>query len=315
MKMSSQPAGSGTFPTFVSVSLIDLTAVVILVLILVVLALKFLKPNPSTTKLLKIGRQSIGVGGLLRIFVSELVNRVMLQKDIINEKPRRLAHLCMFWGFVGLGVTTTADYIFNESGGYVPLFGGALSWIRLLGNASGVVMMFGASITISRLIGVRKFRERVTFSDAWFAILLFLSGLTGFLAEYFGEIAHSQNPNIPPAAQYSISTSASIYIVVPYGIHLVLIALLFISAPISAFYHAFRVPSLRYIDRVGDELARKKEARKETDSEKSGAEPFVQNVHKSIKEEVMIEQIKSHYENLHQPGEAAERERNETNSE
>jgi hypothetical protein len=70
-------------------------------------------------------------------------------------------------------------------------------------------MMLGASITISRLIGVRKFRERVTFSDAWFAILLFLSGLTGFLAEYFGEIAHAQNPNILPAAQYSISTSAS----------------------------------------------------------------------------------------------------------
>ncbi|HZW55402.1 MAG TPA: respiratory nitrate reductase subunit gamma [Nitrososphaerales archaeon] len=293
--------GTGTFPTFVSVSLIDLAALVTLVVILIVLAVKYLKPGPSTTRLLSRGRQNLGAGGLMRIFASELVNRVMFQRDVISDRTRRFAHLCMFWGFVGLGVTTTADYIFNQPGNYIPLFGGTLSWIRLLGNISGVIMVLGASITIARLIGVPTFRERISFSDAWFAVLLFLVGVTGFLAEYLGDVAHSISPDIPPAAQYTISSSANLLIAIPYGTHLVLIALLFLSAPVSAFIHALRVPSLRYMDGIGNALARKQqEQQSNTDGEAEGetpaGPPIVQNSLRSIKEEIMIEQIKSHYE-------------------
>ncbi len=291
--LSSLPAGSGTFPTFVSVSLIDSTAVVIVVLILLLLAFKNLnRKNLSTSRLLGLGRKELGIGKMLRVFWSELIDRVLLQRDIISDKVRRFAHLCMFWGFVGLTATTTADYIFNEQGNYIPLVSGSLSWIRLLGNASGIVMMLGASITIARLIGVRKFRERVTFSDAWFSILLFLAGATGFLTEYFGEIAHSQSPNAPPAAAYSISTKASILIVIPYSAHLILIALLFTSAPVSAFMHVLRVPSLRYLDRVGNILAK----RKETSSEETLEKQTLPNMHRSVKEDIMISEIKAHYE-------------------
>ncbi|MCL5069252.1 MAG: respiratory nitrate reductase subunit gamma [Thaumarchaeota archaeon] len=293
MPLDSQ-AGSGTFPSFVSVSLIDVAAGVILVVVLVILAVKFLKPSPSTTRLLSRGRRKLGAGGLLKIFLSELVSRVVLQKDIINERSRRFAHLCMFWGFVGLSATTTADYLLNRPGNYIPLLGGGLSWIRILGNFSGAVMILGALVAVTRLFGVRKFRERITFSDAWFAILLLLVGITGFLAEYLGDLAHSVAPNIPPAAQFTISTSANMLIVIPYGLHLVLITLLFVSAPLSAFMHAFRVPSLRYMDRVGDMLARKKRSGGISTDETS--EPYAQNLHRSIKEEVMIDQIKSHYE-------------------
>ena len=51
-------AGSGTFPTFISVNLIDLLAGITLAIILIVLAFKFLaRPNLSSTALLKAGRK------------------------------------------------------------------------------------------------------------------------------------------------------------------------------------------------------------------------------------------------------------------
>ena len=273
-------AGSGTFPTFISVSLIDLLAGITLAVILIVLAFKFLaRPNLSSTSLLKAGRKDLGVGGLFRVFLFELVNRVLLQRDVINnERLRRFAHLCMFWGFMGLGVTTTLDYLLNEPGNYIPLFNGSLSSIRWLGNISGIVMLLGASIVLGRMISSPKYRERLSFSDVWFATLLFLVGVTGFVTEYFGDVAHSTNPNAAPAAAYSISSGASLFIVIPYGVHIVLIGLLFLSAPVSAFAHALRIPTLRYLDRVGRSM-------------KEG-----EDSHKRVKEEVMIRQISEHYE-------------------
>ena len=119
-------------------------------------------------------------------------------------------------------------------------------------------------------------------------------GVSGFAAEYFGEIAHAASPSMPPAAEYTISMQASLFIVIPYGVHLVLIALLFITAPLSAFIHAVRVPSLRYVDRVGDSLAKKISNSQNPEEKSTGS--FVQNFHRSLKEEAMIEQIKSHYE-------------------
>ncbi|MDG7002238.1 MAG: respiratory nitrate reductase subunit gamma [Nitrososphaerota archaeon] len=286
--------GAGTFPSFVSVTLIDIVAMAILVAVLAMLVFKFLRVNPTTAKLMGRARKHLGTKRLAAIFVSELVNRVMLQRDIINDRLRRSAHLCMFWGFVGLSVTTTADYLFNRAGDYIPFFGGELSWIRLLGNASGAVMILGTVIGLSRLLGSGKYRARLTFSDAWFASLLLLVGVSGFVAEYFGEFAHAASPSMPPAAEYTISMQASLFIVIPYGVHLVLIALLFITAPLSAFIHAVRVPSLRYVDRVGDSLAKKISNSQNPEEKSTGS--FVQNSHRSLKEEAIIEQIKSHYE-------------------
>jgi hypothetical protein len=91
----------------------------------------------------------------------------------------------------------------------------------------------------------------------WFTALLWQSGVTGFVTEYLGDQAYAANPQIPPAAAFNLSLSASPLIVFPYGIHLVAIGLLLITAPISAFFHALRVPSLSYIDRLGAVLSSK----------------------------------------------------------
>ncbi|HZW55390.1 MAG TPA: respiratory nitrate reductase subunit gamma [Nitrososphaerales archaeon] len=205
----------------------------------------------------KSATKALGSTKLVKTFFSELINRVLLQRDVIHkDKLRWFTHLAMFWGFVGLSLTTTLDAIYNRPGNYIPL-AGSLSFIRWIGNFSGALMVLGATIAIGWLILVPKFRNQRTFGDVWFTVLLFLAGVTGFATEYYGEVAHGLNPTAPPAASYSISLSASLFIVIPYGVHLASIGLLLITAPFSAFIHAFSVPSMRYVDRVGALLSMK----------------------------------------------------------
>ena len=246
-------AGSGTFPTFVSVSLIDLLATITLVIVILGALWKYFQwRRSSPPKFFGSAKNLLGSGGLVSAFFSELWNRVFLQKDVIqNDRVRRFAHLTMFWGFMGLAVTTTLDYIFDRPGTYVPLFGSNLSGIRLLGNVSGVIMMIGATIAVVRLLAIPKYRTNRSLGDVWFTCLLFVVGLTGFIAEYCGQVAYAANPNTAPVAAYSLSLSASPLIVIPYGLHLTSIALLFLTAPVSFFMHVLQVPSMRYMDRLG----------------------------------------------------------------
>lgn len=276
-------AGAGTFPTFVSVTLIDLLATITFVIVVLGALWRILQwRRSSPPKFFGSARAALGSRGLVRVFFSELVNRVLLQKDVINnDRMRRFTHLAMFWGFIGLGVTTTLDYIFNRPGNYVPLFGSNLSVIRLLGNVSGVVMMVGAGIAIVRLIAIPKYRENRNFGDVWFTSLLFVVGLTGFIAEYYGELAYAANPSAPPAAAYSLSFSASPLIIIPYGVHLAGVALLFLTAPVSFFMHVLEVPSMRYTDKLGALMSIKDKRQK--------------NELRASKESAMLDQVEGSY--------------------
>jgi nitrate reductase gamma subunit len=286
-------AGSGTFPTFISVSLIDTVAIGIFLLIVLGVLWRYLiwRRTSSSPKFFATAKGALGTRGIVKTFFSVLWERVLLQKDVINkDRMRRFTHLTMFWGFVGLSVTTTLDYIFNRAGNYVPLFGSSLSTIRLLGNVSGVVMMIGATIAIERLIAEPKFRRARSFSDIWFTSLLFIVGLTGFIAEYYGELAHAANPTAPPAAAFSLSFSASLLIVIPYGLHIVVVTLLFVTAPFSFFIHALQVPSMRYMDSLGNRISSLRGRKK--------------NELLASKESAMLDQIQAEYESKMVPAKA-----------
>ena len=276
--------GSGTFPTFVAVTLIDTVASIIALVIVIGILIRYNKwRKMAPPNFFKTMRQSLGSKSMIGSFFSELVNRVILQRDLIHkDRLRRITHLAMFWGFVGLSVTTTLDYFFNEPGNYIPLFGGTLSPIRWLGNVSGAVMVCGATVAIGRLILVSKFRRERTFGDIWFTTLLFLAGVTGFVTEYWGDLAHASNPTISPAAAYTISLSASLMIIIPYGVHLAAVLLLLITAPISAFIHALTVPSMRYVDKLGNLLGLKRN------------KPMNEN--RRLKEEALMDDVERHNE-------------------
>ena len=85
-------------------------------------------------------------------------------------------------------------------------------------------------------------------------MLLFLAGVTGFIARYWGDQAHATNSTSSPAAAYSISFSASPMIDIPYGVHLITVLLFSVTAPFSAFMHALTVSPMRYVDKLGNLL-------------------------------------------------------------
>jgi ferredoxin len=94
-------------------------------------------------------------------------------------------HASAIWGFLGLILATGLDYFLDiigvkPTGEFVPI------WypVRLLGTIAGAFLIYGVSVLIlRRLVKPDKAHSNSTFSDWIFLILLWMSGMTGFLVE------------------------------------------------------------------------------------------------------------------------------------
>ncbi len=94
-------------------------------------------------------------------------------------------HAAAIWGFLGLLLATILDYVLDivkikSTGTFMPL------WhpIRLLGTVAGALMIYGVTtLIVKRLRKVDKAHANSTFSDWVFLILLWVSGMTGFIVE------------------------------------------------------------------------------------------------------------------------------------
>jgi nitrate reductase gamma subunit len=167
-----------------------------------------------------------------RALAVNLVVDVLYQKPIADcSRVRWLAHLAMFWGFVGLAITTTLDAIVNPTAAPLPLF----SPVRLIGNISGIIFMVGLGYSLGRRVIVASVRRGSTAGDILFLAVLFLTGLTGFLTEYLSDL----NVIYPD------------YLI--YWSHIVLVAALLLTAPFTKFVHALGRPILFFIRRLGKE--------------------------------------------------------------
>ena len=100
---------------------------------------------------------------------------------------RRVVHLAVFWGFLGLLLATILRFV------VVPIHGELVPpWepVRLLGIVSGALLLYGTSVMIlRRLRKADRYTSRSTFMDWTFLVLLLLAGLGGFLvdlAQYAG---------------------------------------------------------------------------------------------------------------------------------
>jgi nitrate reductase gamma subunit len=164
-----------------------------------------------------------------KVLANGLAIDVFYQKPIADcSRARWFSHLAMFWGFLGLAVTTTMDEILNPSAGPLPIS----SPVRILGNISGIFFLAGVSISLGRRLVVRDVRKNSTVGDAIFLVLLFLTGLTGFITEIFSQF------NLVPADSFS------------FWSHLVLVAALLASAPFTKFVHAIGRPILLLFKRT-----------------------------------------------------------------
>jgi len=95
------------------------------------------------------------------------------------HRNARLVHMAMMWGFVGLGVATSLDFLF------IYFLGFASFWpARAIGTVAGAVMLWGVTAAILRRFtdpgaGTRHTR----FADVWVLAFLWVLAVTGFWLE------------------------------------------------------------------------------------------------------------------------------------
>ena len=138
------------------------------------------------------------------------------------------SHLAVFYGFLGLVITTTSVGIGIYAFGYLtpwPL------WhpVKILGNVSGVAVLIACAIFLYRRLKDKEKAGKSTYSDWLFLWVLALTTLTGFLSQIL------RLADIPPLAYWV------------YFIHLGFIFFLLVYIPYSKFAHlAYRFVAMLY---------------------------------------------------------------------
>ncbi len=182
-------------------------------------------------------RSRLGYGGIGSELAKEVVDRVVANRGLFNERWRRAVHLTMFWGFIGLAITTTWSYIVNPHADYRPI----TEPYRILGNVSGIVLLFGSTVAILRILFSSRFRHARTLRDLLFLGSLWTATITGFTTEYYRELAYTGV--IDPTA-----------LSINYQLHFILAGILLVTAPFTSFMHAITTPLLRLYERLGNRL-------------------------------------------------------------
>lgn len=137
-------------------------------------------------------------------------------------------HLAVFWGFMGLVVTTTSVGIGIYAFGYLtpwPL------WhpVKILGNVSGGAVIVALAIFLWRRIVDARNAGKSTYADWLFLVILLFTTLTGFLCQIL------RLADLPRLAYPT------------YVVHLILIFFLLVYIPYSKFAHlVYRTVAMLY---------------------------------------------------------------------
>jgi quinone-modifying oxidoreductase subunit QmoC len=127
------------------------------------------------------------------------------------------SHLLVFWGFLGLVVTTTSVGVGIYAFGYLtpwPL------WhpVKILGNVSGAAVVGALAVFLWRRIADGARAGKSTYSDWLFLVILLLTTLTGFACQWL--------------------RLADVRLAYPvYFVHLVLVFFLLVYLPYSKLAH------------------------------------------------------------------------------
>jgi nitrate reductase gamma subunit len=180
---------------------------------------KHTKNSPAP---INIRRMHSTLATLRKVIVEEVAIQKSLHTctDTYADRNRYWAHMFLVWGFVGLMVATTLDYMIDAYGislsMYVP---------RGLGIVSGLVLIYGSAYFVyKRLEGKEEYATYTHFTDWVFLLLLLVVGVTGFLLDLF--VLEDM-----PMLAYAT-----------YVLHLILVFDLLITAPFTKFAHAIYRP-------------------------------------------------------------------------
>ncbi|MEM0197868.1 MAG: 4Fe-4S dicluster domain-containing protein [Fervidicoccaceae archaeon] len=211
-------------------STIHALGVILAAFILVIAAYSLLQ---MYRKLGRIKEHPKSVGSMEKI--SKLLSVIILAgliqlnfKRCSNYLSRYIAHLSIFWGFIGLFVASSIHYVSDifalGISSYVP---------RAVGLISGAFLIYGSSYYIyKRLRKDEAFIRQSTYSDWLFLILLLIAGITGFLLDAFIYF------NIPLAAYFT------------YAAHLISVFDLIVLAPFTKFAHSVYRPIAIWINEI-----------------------------------------------------------------
>ncbi|MBM3161775.1 MAG: heterodisulfide reductase [Chlorobi bacterium] len=230
------PEGNVVFSKFFPVHFIDMIFVPLSMLSVVMFAVsisRFWKNMTSGTGM----TPKAGFMPSLVETLKEIMTHAKFRKCDEN-KDRSVAHVLVFYGFIGLAITTALAvfnlYILKWESPYpvddpdvLAIFGGstALVWIvkilfKLLANASSVMLLTGGVLVIKNRLKERGVETLTSSFDWLFAGIVLLVGLTGFLAQVM-RVAH-----FPAVMAYGT-----------YFIHLVLVFYIIIYMPYSKLAH------------------------------------------------------------------------------
>ena len=186
------------------------------------------------------GQRSPGLRGWLRELVPAVLRDSLVQGrseecstvKTLGEKMRGrwFSHLTIFWGFLGLLVSTMLRFlVVPTNGDVVPL----TDPTRLLGTVSGILLSYGTLMMIVRRLRKSEVStQRTQFTDWLFLVLLLLTGLTGFALE---------------VVSYGASGLA---IDMALELHLVVVFELLIMAPFTKFAHVIYRPVAIWMSRA-----------------------------------------------------------------
>jgi nitrate reductase gamma subunit len=100
-------------------------------------------------------------------------------KPIPKHKDPRLIHLGIMWGFIGLAIATSLDFL------SIYFLGFTVVWpARIIGTIGGLAMLAGVSAAIWRRVADPEAGTRHTrFADGWVLFFLWVLAVTGFWLE------------------------------------------------------------------------------------------------------------------------------------
>lgn len=181
------------------------------------------------------GHRDVPITGRLRIWVSTLVNSLvksaLAQTNYLKctNRNRYLAHMALFWGFVGLAVATTVDFVIGL--GKVPLY--PVPPQRMLGILSGIAFTAGAGYYLLKRFKKDERHVKLSHLSDWiFVVLMLLAGVSGLLLT----LSMYENSGV---TAYSL-----------YAIHLVVVFDLILLAPFTKFAHAVYRPLAIWINQA-----------------------------------------------------------------
>ncbi len=176
-----------------------------------------------------------GIGKWIKGLIVTIVNEVLLQlrfTKCTNGKNRYIAHMSLFWGFIGLFIATGIHYIGDILNIHVDVI-----YPRTLGIITGILLMYGSSYFIyKRLEKKENYTKYSHFSDWLFLILVFMTGLTGFLIDVF------------------LYANMAMATYIMYALHLLFVFDLLVTAPFTKFVHAVYRPLALWVNGVWSEV-------------------------------------------------------------